>query len=124
MESYDETGLGTNRTDYTFRFSKRFYNDRIRVVLGARLSSGEIEQGQDDNFIDNVSVEYLLDTGGNRFVKLFHDKNYESILEGEVTETGAGIVLKRKMRSWHELFNFRKTRVKPVPQEEKPNTEE
>ena len=126
MESYDETGLGTNRTDYTFSFSKRFYNDRIRVVLGARLSSGEVDQGQDDNFIDNVSVEYLLDASGNRFVKLFHDKNYESILEGEVTETGAGIVLKRKMRSWHELFNFRKTRVKPVPQEEeeKPNTEE
>jgi len=112
MESYDESGMGANRTDYTFQFAKRFYNDRIRMVVGARLSSGNsVEQGQDDNFIDNVSLEYRLDTSGNRYVKLFHNKNYESILEGEITETGAGIVLKRKMRSISELFNFRKRKA-------------
>jgi hypothetical protein len=41
-------------------------------------------------------------------VKLFHNKNYESILEGEITETGVGIVLRRKMKNIGEFFIFRK----------------
>ena len=86
MDSYDDgsEGGGT-RTDYSFRFAKRFYNDRIRVVLGGRISTGEnINNGQAQPFIDNVSVEYRLDSSGSRYVKLFHDKNYESLLEGEI----------------------------------------
>lgn len=33
VESSEEE-TGEKRTDYSFRFAKRFYNDRIRVVLG------------------------------------------------------------------------------------------
>ena len=41
METYDDNGDagGGTRTDYSFRFAKRFYNDRIRVVLGGRIST-------------------------------------------------------------------------------------
>lgn len=110
MDSYDDgTEGGGSRTDYSFRFAKRFYNDRIRVVLGGRISTGEnINNGQAQPFIDNVSVEYRLDSSGSRYVKLFHDKNYESLLEGEIIETGGGIVLRKKMMKLRELFNFKK----------------
>ena len=73
--------------------------------------------GQAQPFIDNVSVEYRLDNSGSRYVKLFHNKNYESLLEGEITETGAGIVLRRKMMHLRELFNFKKKKVKPINEE-------
>lgn len=122
METYDDNGDagGGSRTDYSFRFAKRFYNDRIRVVLGGRISTGEnINNGQAQPFIDNVSVEYRLDNSGSRYVKLFHNKNYESLLEGEITETGAGIVLRKKMMRLRELFNFKKTKVKPIKEKEK-----
>ena len=121
MESYDDNGEsgGGARTDYSFRFAKRFYNARIRVVLGGRISTGEnINNGQAQPFIDNVSVEYRLDNSGSRYVKLFHNKNYESVLEGEITETGAGIVLRKKMMYLRELFNFKKKKVQPVNEEE------
>lgn len=120
METYDDSGdAGGSRTDYSFRFAKRFYNDRIRVVLGGRISTGEnINNGQAQPFIDNVSVEYRLDKSGTRYVKLFHDKNYESLLEGEITETGAGIVLRKKMMRLRELFNFKKNKVKPIKEKE------
>ena len=120
METYDDNGDagGGTRTDYSFRFAKRFYNDRIRVVLGGRISTGEnINNGQAQPFIDNVSVLFRLDSSGSRYVKLFHDKNYESLLEGEITETGAGIVLRKKMMHLRELFNFKKTKVKPINDE-------
>jgi hypothetical protein len=55
-----------------------------------------------------VSIEYRLDTSGTRYVKLFHDKNYESVLEGEIVETGVGIVLRKKVAKLGELFIFKK----------------
>lgn len=122
MDSYDENGTegGGSRTDYNISFAKRFYNDRIRVVIGGRISTGEnINNGQAQPFIDNITVEYRLDTSGSRYIKLFHDTNYESLLEGEITETGAGIVLRKKMMHLRELFNFKKKKVKPVNEEEK-----
>lgn len=126
MESYDTNGDGTKRTDYSFRFAKRFYNDRIRIVLGGRISTGEdINQGQAQPFIDNVSIEYRLDPSGTRYVKLFHNKDYESLLEGELTETGAGIVLHKKMQYMRELFIFKRNKTKPQKEENnKEKTEE
>ena len=118
LESYDEDGDGAKRTDYSFRFAKRFYNDRIRIVLGGRISTGEdINQGQAQPFIDNVSIEYRLDPSGTRYVKLFHNKDYESLLEGELTETGAGIVLHKKMQYMRELFIFKRNKTKPQKEE-------
>lgn len=113
MESYDEStaqGAG-RRTDYSYRFARRFYNDRIRIVIGGKISTGEtVEEKQ--SFIDNISLEYRLDTSGTRFIRLFHNKNYQSLLEGEITETGAGVVLRKKMRRLGELFIFRNKDVK------------
>lgn len=117
MEQYDQngTGSGGERTDFSFRFAKRFYNDRISIILGGRVSTGQdVNAGQSQQFIDNVSIEYRLDGSGTRYIKLFHDKNNESLLEGEITETGAGIVLRKKMLHLRELFIFKKNKPKPV----------
>ena len=43
-----------------------------------------------------------------RYVRLFYDKNYESVLEGEITETGVGLVLRKKLDKLSELFIFKK----------------
>ena len=43
-------------------------------------------------------------------MKLFHEKNYESVLEGEVIETGLGVVLRKKVSNLGELFIFKKTK--------------
>ena len=108
MESYEETGMAGSgkRTDYSYRFARRFYNDRIRIVIGGKISTGQtVDEKQ--SFIDNISLEYRLDTSGTRYVKLFHNKNYQSLLEGEIIETGAGVVLRKKMRNLGELFIFK-----------------
>ncbi len=106
MDTYDDNGQ--SRTDYSFKFAKRFYNDRIQVVIGGRVTTGSDISSSDQSFIDDVSIEYRLDDSGTRYVKLFHDTTYESLLEGEITETGIGLVLRKKMRYLRELFIFRK----------------
>jgi hypothetical protein len=40
------------------------------------------------------------------YFKLFRHTGYESILEGEVTQTGVGFVYKRKLRKLEDMFRF------------------
>lgn len=111
METTNATETGDQRTDYNFQFAKRFWNNRVRVVIGGKISTGNAAV-RDESFIDNISLEYRLDNSGTRYVKLFHDKKYANVLEGEVTETGAGIVLKKKVSRVRELFIFQRRKKK------------
>jgi len=106
MESTDDADGGRG-TDYNFQFAKRFWNNRFRIVIGGTVSTGNTAQ-KDETFIDNVAIEYRLDDSGTRYVKVFHEKNYESVLEGEVIETGVGVVLRKKVSKLGELFIFKK----------------
>jgi hypothetical protein len=108
MESYDGTAYGTGwRTNYSFRFSKRFYNDRLNVILGGLVSAGDVAS-ENNSFINDASIEYRLDAGGSRYARIFYNRQYESMLEGEITKYGAGVVFRRKMRRLLDLFTFRK----------------
>ncbi|MCR4995150.1 MAG: translocation/assembly module TamB [Bacteroidales bacterium] len=98
---------GSTTTDYSFRFAKRFWGNRISIIVGGKVSTGDDAQNTGQSLIDNVSIEYRLDKSATRYVNLFYDKNYESMLDGEVTEMGAGLVLRRKTNKLGELFLFR-----------------
>ncbi|KAA6326162.1 hypothetical protein EZS27_024693, partial [termite gut metagenome] len=108
MGNYDDTG--GRHTDYSFQYTQRLFNDRFQVVIGGHISTAgdnnTIEQTE--SFIDNVSLEYRLDASGTRYVRLYHNKNFDSLLEGEITETGAGIVLRKKVNRLGDLFIFKK----------------
>lgn len=108
-DKYAADGTSQGGTDYSFRFAKRFWNNRLSVIIGGRISTGNETMAEEDNsFIDDISLEWRLDDSGTRYVKLFHTKNYESILEGEIIETGVGLVLRRKVNKLGELFIFRR----------------
>ena len=68
------------------------------------MSTGAQATNDVESFIDNISLEYRLDTSGTRYIRLFHNKNYESVLEGEITETGIGLVLRKRIDRLGELF--------------------
>ena len=92
-------------------------------MIGGKISTGNAAV-RDESFIDNISLEYRLDNSGTRYVKLFHDKKYANVLEGEVTETGAGIVLKKKVSRIRDLFIFQRKKKKVNDTEEKVNENE
>ena len=108
VEDHDDSDAGGKRTDYSFRYSQRLFNDRFQIVLGGKVSTGANATNDVESFIDNISLEYRLDQSGTRYIRLFHNKNYESVFEGEITETGVGLVLRKKMDRLSELFIFKK----------------
>ena len=108
IEDHDLSDTGGKRTDYSFRYSQRLFNNRFQIVIGGKVPTGENATNNAESFIDNISLEYRLDRTGTRYVRLFYDKNYESVLEGEITETGVGLVLRKKLDKLSELFIFKK----------------
>ncbi len=98
---------GTSTTDYSFQFAKRFWGNRISVIIGGKVSTGADATNSAESFINNVSVEYRLDKGATRYVKAFYDRDTQDPLEGQLTKTGAGLVLRRKTDKLGELFIFR-----------------
>ena len=88
------SGVST-RTDYSFSIAKRLWNNRIRIIIGGSVTTSN-ERIEDDAVIDNISIEWRISPVGNQYLRFFYDKNFESILEGEIRETGVGYAYRRK----------------------------
>lgn len=99
---------GTSTTDYSFRFAKRFWGNRVSVIVGGRVSTGQDADNSAASIIDNIAVEYRLDRTASRYVRMFYDRSTRDPLEGELTKTGAGLVLRKKSDRLGELFIFRR----------------
>jgi len=100
---------GQMHTDYSFKFAKRFWNNRLRVQIGGKVSTGqEAAVGQNQSFFDNVTMEYRLSPTANQYVKLFYNQNAYDWLEGYTGEYGGGFIWKRKMDSLLDIFRSSK----------------
>lgn len=100
---------GTKRTDYSFQFSRKFFSDRLNVVIGGKVSAdGSKTNNESGAYIDDVSLEWRLDNGGTQYIRLFHEKDYTNLVEGEIDKNGAGVLLKKKVDKMSDLFIWRK----------------
>ena len=88
------SGVST-RTDYSFSIAKRFWHDRIRIIIGGSVTTSN-ERIEDNTIIDNISIEWRMKPNGSQYLRFFYDKNFESILEGEIRETGIGYAYRRR----------------------------
>lgn len=105
IDSYDETDPNGARTDYSYRLSKNLFGNRFRVIIGGKFSTdADPTENLKENMIDDISLEYVLTRRGNMFLRLFRHTGYESILEGEITETGVGFIIRKKMARLLDLF--------------------
>mgnify|MGYP002852230285 CR=1 FL=1 len=96
---------GTTRTDYSFKFSRRFFNNRLNVIIGGKVSTdGDGSERESGAYIDDVSLEWRLDQGGNRYVKLFHERNYENLFEGELISNGISYIFRKKMDKFSDIW--------------------
>ena len=100
---------GTMHTDYTFKFAKRFWNNRLNISIGGKISTGPDVSGQNKSFFDNVDVQYRLSDTSNSYVTMFYKRSVYDYLEGYVGRFGAGYMWKKKAQTLKELF------VRPVP---------
>ncbi|MDE6499201.1 MAG: hypothetical protein K2K83_00660, partial [Rikenella sp.] len=102
-------GPDGTRTDYSYKLSKKFFDNRVRVSVGGKVSSGgDPNQNAAENLVGDISLEYQLTRRDNMYLKAFRETNFESILEGEVTETGIGFGVRKKVLKLGDLFRLTK----------------
>jgi hypothetical protein len=115
---------GAMQTDYSFKFAKRFFDNRLKIELGGIVSSGaNTPQGQKQSFFDNVSMEYRLNQSGTMNAKLFYQQNVYDWLDGYTNMYGGGYVWRRKLNSFWDIFQFWKPeRQSMMPRPQQPQT--
>ena len=113
IDSYGEDDPNGQRTDYSYRLSKNLFSNRVRAVIGGKFSTDtDPTQNLKENLIDDISLEYMLTKRDNMYLRLFRHTGYESILEGEITETGVGFVIRKKLLRLGDLFKPMRPKTK------------
>ena len=106
---------GASHTDYSFKFAKRFFDNRLRVEIGGVVSSGSnAAMGQKQSFFDNVTMEYRLNQNGTQNLKMFYKQNVYDWLEGYTSEYGIGFVWRRKLDNFWDIFRFWRKEQQPT----------
>ena len=104
-----QNGKEGTSTSYSYQVSKSLFDNKFKIVVGGNYSTDQnSDQDIAENLISNISFEYMLrqTNSMSMYVKLFRQSNYESILEGEITEMGVGFVMQRKLSNLKQLFSW------------------
>lgn len=98
---------GAMHTDYSFKFAKRFWNNRVKITVGGLVSTGSDMANRNQSFFDNVSLEYRLDDTANKYLKLFFDNNSYDWLDGYTQQYGGGFIWRRTLQHFKDIFRFK-----------------
>ena len=105
MESTADAS-GSLHTDYTLNFSKRLWNNRLRINMGGRVSTGSQLSEENGAYFDNFSLEYRLNKNETQYLKLYYEREAYDWLEGQLSEFGAGFMWRRKFVANKRYWNF------------------
>ncbi|MDE6534358.1 MAG: translocation/assembly module TamB [Muribaculaceae bacterium] len=111
VDQYDKTVNGESGTamSYSYQMSKSLFNNRFKISVGGNYTTdASADENFSENLISDISFEYILKQTSNvtMLARLFRHTGYESILEGEITETGVGFVMRRRLSDLRDLFRW------------------
>lgn len=109
-------GTGQTHTDYSFKFAKRFLNNRLKIAVGGMVSTGAELQQRNKSFFDNVSLEYRLDDTANKYLTLFFENNSYDWLDGYTQKYGGGFIWRRTLQHLTDIFRKTQPQVPMRPQ--------
>lgn len=112
IQSYNDyqSGQAQGRTQVDIGLKKQLFNERLSIQLGGSVDvEGEkARQNTASDFTSDVTVEYKITKDGRYRLKGFRHNQYEGVIEGQLVETGAGILYVRDFNKWKEFFRIKK----------------
>jgi hypothetical protein len=115
-------GMGNTRTNYSFKFAKRFLNNRLKIAVGGLVSTGAELQQRNKSFFDNISLEYRLDDTANKYLSLFFQNNAYDWLDGYTQKYGGGFIWRRRLQHFLDIFRFKEPQLLPQRMQQKTDT--
>lgn len=114
IQSYDDyqTGQAKGRTEVEIGMKKQLFNERLSVQLGGAVDveGDQAKQNSASDFTSDVTVEYKLTKDGGFRMKGFRHNQYEGAIDGQLVETGVGLVFVRDFNGWRRLFKSQRNR--------------
>ncbi|NTW32824.1 MAG: translocation/assembly module TamB, partial [Bacteroidetes bacterium] len=114
VQSYDDfqSGQAKGRTQVDIGVKKQLFNERLTVQVGGVVDvEGEkAKQNSASDITSDVTLEYKLTEDGRYRIKGFRHNQYEGAIEGQLVETGAGVLYVRDFDNWKEFFNSPKNK--------------
>lgn len=107
---------GNTHMDYSFKFAKRLWNNRLKITVGGKVSTGSDYLDRNDSFFDNVTLEYRLDDTANKYINLFFQNNAYDWLDGYTQEYGGGFIWRRSLQHFKDIFSLKGEKPLVVPQ--------
>lgn len=111
VDQYEQgtNGNTSTTTSYSYQVSKSLINNRFKIVVGGNYSTdASADENFEQNLISDIAFEYILRQTNTMSLnaRLFRHTGFESILEGEITETGVGLSLRRRLAYFTEITHF------------------
>ncbi len=89
--------------DMDISISKSFFKDKLRVSVGTSISDNP-EVYSTMSILNNISAEYKLTKEGNVLLRLYSQRDYNNVLEGELYKAGISV---RAMQEWRRRERYR-----------------
>jgi hypothetical protein len=107
IKSYDDyqTGTAQGRTQVGIGLKKQLFNDRLSVQVGGNVDveGAASKQNSASNLTGDVTVEYKLTKDSTYLLKGFRHNLYEGAIDGQLIETGVGVVYVKDFNKWKDL---------------------
>lgn len=89
--------------DMNISISKSMFHDKLRVTVGSAISDNP-EVNNTNGLLRSITADYKLTKAGNVLLRLFSQRDYNNILEGELYKSGIGV---RATKDWQKQQLFR-----------------
>jgi len=108
IQSYEDyqTGQAQGRTQVGIGLKKQLFNERLSVQIGGNIDveGAKAQQNSASDFTSDITIEYKLTKDGRYRFKAFRHNQYEGAIDGQLVETGAGVVYVRDFNKWKDFF--------------------
>ena len=108
LSSAQTEHAGGKTNDMNIAISKSFFKDRLRVTVGSTLTDNP-DVNQTSGLLSNLSAEYKLTKDGNVLLRVFADRDYNNVLEGELYKAGLGV---RATKDWRRTEPIKNLKLK------------
>ena len=83
--------------DMNIAISKSFLKDRLRITIGSTISDNP-EVNRTNGLFSSLTADYRILPGLS--VRLYSQRDYNNILEGELNKSGLGLLYTKSWRRW------------------------
>lgn len=91
--------------DMNITISKTLFKDRLRITVGSTISDNP-EVNKTNGLLSRISADYKLTKSGDVFLRLFSQRDYDNIFEGELYKSGLGVGATKQWKRNHFLSSL------------------